>query len=578
MMYVADALLKAMEEVGLKDVFGIPGSANLGLYEKIPDHDVNVILMRHEQGAAHAADAYGRVKRKVPGVAFATSGPGATNLVTGIATAYMDSAPMIAITGQVPTTVMGRDAFQETDVVGVTMPITKHNFLVRKPEQIPWFVKAAKIIAVTHRPGPVLLDIPRNFWNVEIEYYMPSDEEILKAFIPGYTPNPPPPDMQKVAMAAKLLAEAESPVILVGGGVWWSGATQEVLNLAEILMAPVVTTLMGKTAVPADHPLVLGHAGMHGRPEANYALYHADVVLAVGTRFSDRTVGNFEEFKKGKKIIHIDIDASEIGKNIEPEVGIVGDAKEIVRLIGERVLEILKGPRKDELPIIKKAKEFAEYAWNELLKERGRGLKPWKVLKIVREELPKHAIVTTGVGGHQMWAALHYKVLEAGTYITSGGLGTMGFGFPAAIGAKVAAPERPVLDIDGDGSFLMTSQNLAVLTQYNINVGVLIFDNGSLQLIRQWQDLFFGKRRVGENLAYLPDFVKMAESFGVAGVRPESYEEMREAIRRIANGESLIIDYIVDPDIMVMPMVPPGKVIAPENIILTPEQAKGIRV
>jgi len=577
-MLVADVLLEAMEREGLLTVFGIPGSANLGLYEKIPDHKVNVILMRHEQGAAHAADAYGRVKRHTPGVAFATSGPGATNLVTGLANAYMDSAPMIAITGQVPTAVMGRDAFQETDVVGVTMPITKHSFLVRDPEQITWAVRAAKMISVTNRPGPVLIDIPRDFWKVDVDFYWPSDEELLKEWIPGYDPNPPKPSPDLIMKAAKMLVKAENPVILAGGGVWWSGATPELLKLAEVLMAPIVTTLMGKNAVPADHPLVLGNAGMHGRPEANYALYNADVVLAVGTRFSDRTVGNFEEFRKGKKIIHIDIDKSEIGKNIDPDVGIVGDAKEALKIMVNYIVDELNFRRNGEIPLIKKAKEFGEQAWEILLRERGRGLKPWKVLKIVREELPRDAIVTTGVGGHQMWAALHFPVYKPGTYLTSGGLGTMGYGFPAAIGAKAAAPDKPVLDIDGDGSFLMTSQNLATVKQYNLNVGVLVFDNGSLQLIRQWQDLFFGQRRVGENLAYLPDFVKLANSFGIEGVRPESYEEMRKAIRRVAQGEALVIDYIVDPDIMVLPMIAPGKVIAPENIILTPEQAAGIKV
>jgi len=575
---VSDALLTALEKEGLKIAFGIPGSANLGLYEKIPDHDVEVILMRHEQGAAHAADAFGRVKRKVPGVAFATSGPGATNLVTGLANAYMDSAPMIAITGQVPTVVMGRDAFQETDVVGVTMPITKHSMLVRKPEHVTWAIRAAKMIAVTNRPGPVLVDVPRDFWRVDIEFNWPSDEELLKEWIPGYRPDPPKPNPDALMKAAKLLVEAENPIILAGGGVWWSFATEEVLRLAEILMAPIVTTLMGKNAVPADHPLVLGNAGMHGRPEANYALYNADVVLAVGTRFSDRTVGNFEEFRRGKKIIHIDVDKSEIGKNIDPDVGIVGDAKEALKILINYIVDGLKFKRNEEVPLIRKAREFGQHAWELLLKERGRGMKPWKVLKIVREEMPRDAIVTTGVGGHQMWAALHYPVYTPGTYLTSGGLGTMGYGFPAAIGAKAAARDKPVLDIDGDGSFLMTSQNLATVKQYGLNVGVLVFDNGSLQLIRQWQDLFFSQRRVGENLAYLPDFVKLAESFGIEGVRPESYDEMRKAIRRVAQGEALVIDYIVDPDIMVLPMVAPGKVISPENLILTPEQAAGITV
>ena len=361
-MLVADALLKALEKEGLKLAFGIPGSANLGLYEKIPDYEIEVILMRHEQGAAHAADAYGRVKRKVPGVAFATSGPGATNLVTGLATAYMDSAPMIAITGQVPTAFMGRDAFQETDVVGVTMPITKHSFLVRKPEQITWAIRAAKMIAVTNRPGPVLVDVPRDFWKVDVDFYWPSDEELLREWIPGYNPKPPKPSPDAIMKAAKLLVEAENPVILAGGGVWWSLATDELLKLAEVLMAPVVTTLMGKNAVPADHPLVLGNAGMHGRPEANYALYNADVVLAVGTRFSDRTVGNFEEFRRGKKIIHIDIDKSEIGKNVEPDVGIVGDAKEALRILRNYIVEALKFKRTEEVPLIRKAKEFGEHA------------------------------------------------------------------------------------------------------------------------------------------------------------------------------------------------------------------------
>ena len=411
-------------------------------------------MFRHEQGAIHAADGYARVAKR-PGVTIVTSGPGATNLFTGLANAYMDSSPVVAVTGQVPLAMFGKDAFQETDMVGSTHPVTKFNIMLRDPRKAASAFKTAYRIAIHGRPGPVLIDFPRDVQTGIVE----EDEDF---YVPGLNRSPPPPDSVKIAQAVKMLIEAERPVILVGGGVYWSGAGDLVIKLAEIIGAPIVTTLPGKNAVPGDHPLVMGVAGMHGRPEANAALANADVVLALGTRFSDRTICNYSEFRKGRKIIHVDIDPGEIGKNIKPDIGIVGDVREVVEYMLKLIPEAVRRSSRflDWLHDIRR--KFEDYVYR---LDMSAGFAPWRVLKMLREVLPPDTIVVTGVGQHQMWCEIYWTVLKPGTFITSAGLGTMGFGLPAAIGAKFAAPDRPVVVIDGDGSFLMTCQNLAVIRE-----------------------------------------------------------------------------------------------------------------
>ncbi|MEM1792185.1 MAG: biosynthetic-type acetolactate synthase large subunit [Nitrososphaerota archaeon] len=566
MVRAADVLVKTMESKGVDVIFGIPGGSILPFYDALYDSNIRTILMRHEQQAAHAAEGYARVKGR-PGVAVATSGPGATNLVTGIVNAMMDSQPVIAITGQVTRDSLGTDAFQETDITGILLPVTKYAITVKDPSKLAQAFIDSYYVAITGRPGPVLIDVPRDVLQADVEPSWKDEPSLMKYALDSIAWQTQEPNPELVSKAAEILMNAEKPVIIAGGGVIISNATEELTKLAEYLMAPVVVTTPGLGSIPSDHPLMLGVIGMHGRIEANMALVESDAILAVGIRFSDRSVGRFDELQKGRKIIHIDIDASELGKNVVPTVSIVGDAKralsELYACIASRIA------RKETRPFIQRLKAIGE-RFEEFMNNHGEPnrITSWRALKVIREELPRNAIVTTGVGQHQMWVQLCFKVFEPRTLLTSCGLGTMGFGLPAAVGAKVAAPDRTVACIDGDGSFVMTCQSLIPMAQYDIPVICIIFNNKVLGMIRQWQDLFYQKRYKDECLEiYLKrrasrnvDYVKLAESMGVEGAVAESLDDLRMLLRRaIRSGQALVIDLPIDREERVLPMVPPGK-------------------
>ncbi|RLI84801.1 MAG: acetolactate synthase large subunit [Archaeoglobales archaeon] len=545
-MRVADAIVKALEKEGVKVAFGIPGGAIMEVYDALYDSNIRHILSRHEQGAVHMADGYARATGKV-GVAFATSGPGATNTVTGITTAYMDSSPIIVFTGQVPRAMIGNDAFQEADITGITMPVTKHNYLVTNERDMLRIIKEAFYIALAGRPGPVLIDLPKDVTQADIEFNYPEKVEIV-----GYKPRIQGHPRQ-IKRAVELIMKSERPIILAGGGVRLSNAHPEVLELAEKIPAFVVTTLMGKGAIPEEHPLCLGFIGMHGTKYGNYAIMDSDLIIAVGCRFSDRTVGRFDEFAPDAKIIHIDIDPAEIGKNVRVDVPIVGDAKHVLR------------------EIIKMVEFKARKEWFEHVSELRRSyplrynfkedvIKPQFVVNKVYEVFPD-AIVTTEVGQCQMWAAQYFKVKYPRQFITSGGLGTMGFGFPAAIGAKVAFPDRVVVDIAGDGSFLMNIQELATAVDYGINVVVCVLNNAYLGMVRQWQELFYNKRYSATRLRY-PElsFEKVARGFGAYGITVERPSEVKDALKEAGDVDKpVVIDFYVEIGENVFPFVPPGR-------------------
>jgi acetolactate synthase-1/2/3 large subunit len=553
----AKAVVEVLRREGVEVIFGIPGGATLPLHDElrraVEEGWLRYVLGRHEQCVAHMADGYARASGRV-GVCTATSGPGATNLVTGIANAYLDSSPIVAITGQVPRAMIGRDAFQEADIVGIATPITKYAFQPRSALEVATALKAAFHIASTGRPGPVLVDIPRDVQVEEADVEVPEKVELRGLKPPVRNPHP-----LQVKRAAELLLSAEAPIILAGGGVISSGASRELLELAELLMAPVVTTLMGKGAIPEDHPLCLGMIGMHGRGEANAAVTKADVLLAVGTRFSDRSVGRFDTFAQRAKIIHVDVDPAEVGKNVRVDVPIVADAKSALAAIREAVAEQARRGAEGS-PWIKMVKELREQFKDLYEAGRGEGLKPARLVRLLRRLLPRDAILTTGVGQNQMWAAINFEVYEPRTFITSGGLGTMGFGLPAAIGAKLARPERAVVDLDGDGSLIMTEQDLATSVAEGIPVVVVVLNNSSLGMVRQWQELMFGGRFMAVDLKRIPDFVKLAEAYGAHGVRVGSYEEFEAAVREALKVEvTTVIDVPISPDEKVFPMVLPGK-------------------
>jgi acetolactate synthase-1/2/3 large subunit len=550
----AKALIESLERQKVKAMFGILGGAVLPIYDHLCKSKIRHILCRHEQGAAHAADGYARASGKA-GVCMATSGPGATNLVTGIANAYMDSAPVIALTGQVPTGgvntsyMIGRDAFQEADIIGITTAITKHNFQLRTAAEIPKCIKTAFYIATTGRPGPVLIDIPKN---VQTEV---SDIDFSNGIqIRGYKPTSNPHPLQ-IRKAAELLAEAERPIILAGGGVITANATPELLQTAELLMAPVATSFMGKGSFPETHPLSLGSIGMHGNPVANKLLCEGDVMLAVGTRFSDRATGKLSNFCAPSRKIHIDIDTAEIGKNIDVDIPIVADAKKALQALNERLSKQLK--KKGNTAWTKRVKETK--AQLNPPDKNPKELKPKALLQELRKLLPEKAIVTTEVGQNQMWAALYFNALKPRTFISSGGLGTMGFGFPAAIGAKVACPDRPVVDIAGDGSFRMTEQELATSVTEDIPVIVIVLNNSVLGMVAQWQRMFFKGRYSAVKLGSIPDFVKLAEAYGALGLRARSIPEFTKAVKTALKSDvTTVIDVPIAMEEDVVPMVPPG--------------------
>jgi acetolactate synthase I/II/III large subunit len=552
----AKALIQALENQNVTTIFGILGGAILPVYDALCDtKKIRHILARHEQGAAHAAEGYARASGR-PGVCMATSGPGATNLVTGIANAYMDSSPVIALTGQVPSTgvntsyMIGRDAFQEADIIGITTPITKANYQPRTVAEIPIIVNTAFHIATTGRPGPVLIDLPKNIQanQADVEFTGRIDAR-------GYNVTTDP-DMAQVIMAVDLLTNAERPIILAGGGVITSNASDELTQMSDLLMAPVATTFMGKGAFPEVHPMSVGSIGMHGNPAANRLMSEADVLLAVGTRFSDRATANTDTFCAGAKKIHIDIDAAEIGKNIDVDIPIVGDAKTSLKVIHAALTKKLQ--KKERTIWAKRVKEAKEKL-SSLMTETPKDITPKALLIELRKMLPENAIVTTEVGQNQMWSALYFKALKPRTFISSGGLGTMGFGFPAALGAKVACPDRHVVDIAGDGSFLMTEHELACSIAEDIPVTVIVLNNSVLGMVAQWQRMLYKRRYMAVNLGKTPDFVKLAESYGAQGIRVGSIPEFQAAIKKALKSKvTTVIDVPIGSEEDVVPFVPPG--------------------
>jgi len=544
----AQAVLECLKREGVDVVFGLPGGVLLPLYDAIYNSEIRHILVRHEQGAAHMADGYARATGKV-GVCIATSGPGATNLVTGIATAYMDSVPMVAITGQVNTFLIGKDAFQEADITGITLPITKHNYLLRSAKDIPRVFREAFYIARSGRPGPVLIDLPRDVTVEEMEFNWP------EVNLAGYHPSVKAHEMQ-IKKAAKALMEAERPVIYAGGGVKLADAHRELFDLSVKLSVPVTTTLMGIGCFPEDHPLSLGMLGMHGTKYANYTIQESDLILAVGARFDDRVTGKVSSFAPRAKIIHVDVDPAEIGKNVRVDIPLVGDAK---NALAGLIKEVQPKPRS---------------AWNDKvdLWKSDYPLKYVPDMNIIKPqyvieklcELAPDAIITTEVGQNQMWAAQFFVHKDPRKFISSGGLGTMGYGFPAAIGAKMGIPDCEVIDIAGDGSFLMNSQELATAVVNDIPVKVAIINNGCLGMVRQWQELFFGKRYSATILGRTsPDFVKLAEAYGAVGLRATKPAEVEPVIRAaLASDRPTLMDFIVSPLEKVSPMVPAGAAIS----------------
>jgi acetolactate synthase-1/2/3 large subunit len=547
----AKALICALEKESVDVVFGLPGGANLPIYDALVDAgNLRHILVRHEQSAAHMADGYARIKRRA-GVCFATSGPGATNLITGIATAYADSSPLIAVTGQVPLAMIGKDAFQETDIIGVANPCTKYAFQPTTASEIPESVKKAFYIAESGRPGPVLIDIPKDVQQATADMKFP---ELIK--VRGYNPIVDA-DLSQVGKAVEILLKAERPIIMAGGGVILSGAFSELQALAELLMTPVVTTFKGKGAFPENHPLAMGPIGMHGHAEANKIIIEADCILAVGARFSDRSIGRFDEFGKGMNIIHMDVDPAEIGKNKSVDVAVIGDVKSSLRTLVKMLPR--KMVKKDtENPWLKRQKELIGY-YAETLKDYPRDLTAKKTLKKLREILPANAIATTEVGQCQMWTSLHFDIISPGTFFSSTGLGTMGFGFPASIGAKAARPEVPVVDIAGDGSFNMTENSLAVSVLDNLPVIVFLMNNYMLGMVAQWQRTFYNRRYMGVHQHNCPDYAKIAEAYGAQGIKVQSSQELEKAIKSALKTEvATVIDIPIDPEEDVYPFVAPG--------------------
>jgi acetolactate synthase I/II/III large subunit len=543
----ADMLMKALREEQVDILFGYPGGAVLPIYDALYKAPIKHVLARHEQGAIHAAEGYARVSGK-PGVVIATSGPGATNLVTGIADAMMDSLPLVIFTGQVASGVIGTDAFQEADVVGITMPITKHNYQVRDIKDLPRIVKEAFHIASTGRPGPVLVDIPKDLTVQDA----PTVNEV-EMDLPGYQPNvhPNPLQIKKLVDAIKV---SKKPVILAGAGVLHGKASEELKCFAELYDLPVIHTLLGLGGFPADHPLFLGMAGMHGCYTSNMALYECDLLINIGARFDDRLTGNLATFAPKAKVVHIDIDPAEIGKNVTTHIPIVADSKEALLKILEH--DAVRGETEDwhrHLQVYKHENPFWYTKTNDVLS-------PQLLIEQVYEMTNGEAIVTTDVGQHQMWAAQYYTFKKPNNWVTSGGLGTMGFGFPAAIGAQLANPSSKVVAFVGDGGFQMTLQELVLLKELDLPVKVVLLNNSTLGMVRQWQETFYEERYSQSLFTLQPDFVKLAESYGIKGYRVKNQEEAECVLKEaLTSDEPVLIDCLVNPKENVYPMVAPGK-------------------
>ncbi|MDP8248621.1 MAG: biosynthetic-type acetolactate synthase large subunit [Candidatus Tritonobacter lacicola] len=558
-----EIVIEALKKENVDVIFGYPGGAIMEVFDIFYQSPIRVILTRHEQAAAHAADGYARASGKV-GVCVATSGPGATNLVTGIATAYMDSIPIVAITGQVPTAMIGNDAFQEADIIGITRPITKHNFLVRDVDDLPRVIKEAFYIASSGRPGPVVIDLPKDVQQASTEEKCPDSVEI-RGYRPTYRGH-----IRQIKKVAEAIAKAEKPVIYAGGGVIISGAHKELRELAEKAGIPVTTTLLGIGGFPEDHELSLQMLGMHGTRYANYAMVETDLIIAIGARFDDRVTGKLSEFAPNARIVHIDIDPTAISKNVAVDVPVVGDVKTVLKELNKIVGE------KSHPAWLAKIKEWKKEF--PLSYETGGGMiRPQFVVEKICEVAGGDAVIATEVGQNQMWAAQFYTYTQPRSFLSSGGLGTMGYGFPAAIGAQVARPEAVVFDIAGDGSIQMNIQELATVVINELPVNIAILNNQFLGMVRQWQELFYDRRYASTCLArrkecpkicnepkpgcpgYSPDFVKVAEAYGALGLRVEKEKDVVPALKEaIASPKPVVIDFVVEREENVFPMVPAG--------------------
>lgn len=541
-------LVDALIREGAEYVFGIPGGAVLPLFDALFESPIKFILTRHEQGAGHAADGYARATGKV-GVCLVTSGPGATNLTTAIATAHMDSIPIVAITGQVKTFLIGNDAFQEADIIGITRPITKHSYLVKDIKDLARVVKEAFFIANTGRRGPVLIDLPVDVTMEKCEEVIPTEVNL-----PGYKPRYEG-NIRQIMIAAEEINSSKQPVVYTGGGIIASESSKELLEFAEKGNLPVTTTLMGLGGFPEDHHLSLGMLGMHGTAYANFAVTESDVLVAIGARFDDRITGKIDEFAPHAKIIHIDIDPASISKSIRVDIPVVGDAKNILQELNKHIHFV---ERKEWLDKIKYWKEKNPLSYN----NSGNVIKPEYVIEQLCEAAKGNAIITTEVGQNQMWAAQYFTFTHPRTFLSSGGLGTMGYGFPAAIGAQLGCPDKLVVDIAGDGSIQMNIQELSTVARLNIPVKIAILNNGYLGMVRQWQELFYNKRYSSVNLNGNPDFVKLAEAYGAKGFLVEKKEDVRPTIEKAFSIKGpVIMDFRVDPNENVFPMVPAGQAI-----------------
>ena len=544
--------MRVLEDEGTDIIFGFPGGAVIDIYDElIKSKKIRHILVRHEQGAVHAADGYARAAGK-PGVCLVTSGPGATNVVTGVASAYLDSIPMVVITGQVNTSLIGNDAFQEVDIVGITRPCTKHNYLVRDVKDLAKTIKEAFYIATTGRPGPVLVDIPKDVVQASTDY-KPVKNVKLRSYNPTYEPN-----MKQLDRVVKMIRESKQPLIFAGGGIILSNASRELTRFARKIQAPVTTSLMGLGAFPASDPLWLGMIGMHGTYRANMSTAECDLLIGIGVRFDDRVTGKISTFASRAKIVHIDIDPTSISKNVPVHTPIVGDCKttleKLNKLLGDEDFKGLKAARKPWLDKIVDWKSI-----NPLAYEQEDVIKPQYVVEKLFEVSKGDAIITTEVGQNQMWAAQYFHFDKPNTFITSGGLGVMGFGLPAAIGAQVARPDATVIDIAGDGSIQMNMQEMATAMQFGLPVKVAVLNNGYLGMVRQWQELFYERCYACTQMEHTPDFVKLAEAFGAVGLRATKPDEVVPVIKKaLEMNKPVIMDFIVEKEEGVYPMVPAG--------------------
>ncbi len=553
----AQIFLECLKKEKVKVIFGYPGGSVLDIYDALYDSKINHIMARHEQGAVHAADGYARATGDV-GVCLVTSGPGATNTVTGLATAYMDSIPIVVFTGQVPTKLIGNDAFQEADIVGISRPCTKHNYLVEKTEDLPRVIKEAFHIARSGRPGPVLVDLPKDILGKEVEF-KPAEKVEIRGYKPTYKGN-----VRQIERVLDEVSKAKKPVIYAGGGVILSDASKELRLFAKKTNIPVTMTLMGLGCFPGTDPMSLGMIGMHGTFRANMAVTNCDLLIAIGARFDDRITGDINAFASYAKIVHIDIDPTSISKNIPVDIPVVGDVKEILKsalgILKEK--KVKKPGRKkwfDDIQVWRD-KHSLDYKMKEIIK-------PQYVVEKIYEVTKGDCIITTEVGQNQMWAAQYFNYDKPRTLLTSGGLGTMGYGFPAAIGAQVAFPKKTVIDIAGDGSIQMNIQELATAVEYNLPVKIAILNNYSLGMVRQWQQLFYDRRYSHSTFTQHPDFVKLAEAYGAVGLRTDKPGEVEQVIKKaLSINKPVIMDFIVENEECVYPMVPAGAPIS--NMIL----------